>query len=60
MMLQLAPPPPAYEAPAPERSVATQDDLLVAAALTDALAALGYPYVDETDNPASRLFLEAV
>ena len=28
-------------------------------ALTAALAGLGYPYVDETDNPASRLFLEA-
>ena len=23
-----------------------------------ALAELGYPYVDETDNPASRLFLD--
>ncbi|CAL1690826.1 L-threonine dehydratase biosynthetic IlvA [Brevundimonas subvibrioides] len=29
-------------------------------ALTAALAELGYPYVDETDNPATRLFLEAV
>jgi threonine dehydratase len=27
-------------------------------ALTLALADLGYPYVDETDNPASRLFLD--
>ena len=27
------------------------------AALTAALDALGYPYVDETDNPAARLFL---
>ena len=27
------------------------------AALTSALNALGYPYVDETDNPAARLFL---
>jgi len=29
-------------------------------ALTAALAELGYPYVDETDNPATKLFLEAV
>ncbi|CAN5232409.1 hypothetical protein BH10PSE2_BH10PSE2_17540 [soil metagenome] len=29
-------------------------------ALTGALNALGYPYVDETDNPASRLFLDGV
>ena len=28
--------------------------------LTAALDALGYPYVDETDNPASRLFLDGV
>ncbi|MFC5344166.1 threonine ammonia-lyase, biosynthetic [Brevundimonas staleyi] len=28
------------------------------AALNAALAELGYPYVDETDNPASRLFLD--
>ncbi len=28
------------------------------AALDAALAELGYPYVDETDNPASRLFLD--
>ena len=28
------------------------------AALNAALATLGYPYVDETDNPASRLFLD--
>ena len=28
------------------------------AALTQALGALGYPYVDETDNPAIRLFLD--
>lgn len=28
-----------------------------AAALTAALDALGYPYVDETDNPACRLFV---
>lgn len=28
------------------------------AALTQALDALGYPYVDETANPASRLFLD--
>jgi threonine dehydratase len=27
-------------------------------ALSAALAELGYPYVDETDNPASRLFLD--
>ena len=27
-------------------------------ALNAALAGLGYPYVDETDNPASRLFLD--
>ena len=27
-------------------------------ALNVALATLGYPYVDETDNPASRLFLD--
>ncbi len=27
-------------------------------ALDAALAVLGYPYVDETDNPASRLFLD--
>lgn len=27
-------------------------------ALNAALAELGYPYVDETDNPASRLFLD--
>ena len=27
-------------------------------ALAAALAGLGYPYVDETDNPASRLFLD--
>lgn len=29
-------------------------------ALNAALATLGYPYVDETDNPASRLFLDGV
>jgi threonine dehydratase len=29
-------------------------------ALTEALNALGYPYVDETDNPAIRLFLDGV
>jgi len=29
-------------------------------ALTAALDGLGYPYVDETDNPASRLFLDGV
>ena len=29
-------------------------------ALTAALDNLGYPYVDETDNPASRLFLDGV
>ena len=29
-------------------------------ALTDALIDLGYPYVDETENPASRLFLDGV
>lgn len=29
-------------------------------ALTAALIDLGYPYVDETDNPASRLFLDGV
>jgi threonine dehydratase len=29
-------------------------------ALTEALTDLGYPYVDETDNPASRLFLDGV
>lgn len=29
-------------------------------ALTEALNGLGYPYVDETDNPASRLFLDGV
>lgn len=29
-------------------------------ALTQALNELGYPYVDETDNPASRLFLDGV
>ena len=29
-------------------------------ALTEALNALGYPYVDETNNPASRLFLDGV
>jgi len=29
-----------------------------AAALTKALDDLGYPYVDETDNPACRLFLD--
>ena len=34
--MQLPPPPPAAEAPAPERSVATTEDLRVAAALTDA------------------------
>ena len=28
------------------------------AALWTALDALGYPYVDETDNPACRLFLD--
>lgn len=35
-MIQLPPPPPAVEAPAPERSVATTEDLRIAAALTDA------------------------
>ena len=29
-----------------------------ATALSNALDALGYPYVDETDNPACRLFLD--
>ena len=29
-------------------------------ALTTALDALAYPYVDETDNPASRLFLDGL
>jgi len=29
-----------------------------AAALTKALDELGYPYADETDNPACRLFLD--
>jgi threonine dehydratase len=29
-----------------------------ATALTAALDGLGYPYVDETDNPACRLFLD--
>jgi threonine dehydratase len=29
-------------------------------ALTEALGELGYPYVDETDNPASRLFLDGI
>ena len=28
------------------------------AALSAALDELGYPYVDETDNPACRLFLD--
>jgi uncharacterized protein (TIGR02186 family) len=36
MIQALPPPPPAVEAPAPERSVATQGQLRVAAALTDA------------------------
>ncbi len=36
MMQALPPPPPAVEAPAPERSVETLDQLRVAAALTDA------------------------
>ena len=36
MIQALPPPPPAVEAPAPERSAATQDELRVAAALTDA------------------------
>lgn len=36
MMQALPPPPPAIEAPAPERSVATTDQVRVAAAMTDA------------------------
>jgi uncharacterized protein (TIGR02186 family) len=36
MMQALPPPPPAVEAPAPERSVATTDQVRVAAAMTDA------------------------
>ena len=36
MIQALPPPPPAVEAPAPERSAATQNELRVAAALTDA------------------------
>ncbi|MCS6624538.1 TIGR02186 family protein [Roseibacterium beibuensis] len=36
MIQALPPPPPAVEAPAPERSAATQSELRVAAALTDA------------------------
>ena len=35
-MMQALPPPPAIEAPAPERSVSTLDEVRVAAALTDA------------------------
>ena len=35
-MMQLPPPPPAVEAPAPERSVATTEQVRVAAAMTDA------------------------
>ena len=29
------------------------------AAFDDFLASLGFPYVDESDNPAYRLFLQA-
>ncbi|HYC73964.1 TIGR02186 family protein, partial [Brevundimonas sp.] len=55
MIQALPPPPPAVEAPAPERSVATQNQLRVAAALTDARVS-----VDSSFRGASIVLYGAV
>lgn len=55
MVQALPPPPPALEAPAPERSVATSQDLRVAAALTDARV-----QVDSSFRGASIILYGAV
>ncbi len=55
MIQALPPPPPAVEAPAPERSSATQSELRVAAALTDARVS-----VDSSFSGASIVLYGAV